>query len=86
VLRLSVQARGKNITTDDLTRISDIFGEDTHQQVVSFPSMEEMEKKYICKALDRAGWNISDAAKMVGIARSTFYQKMKKFQITSGNK
>lgn len=86
VLRLSVQARGKNITTDDLTRISDIFGEDTHQQVVSFPSMEEMEKKYICKALDRAGWNISDAAKMVGIARSTFYQKMKKFQITAGNK
>lgn len=84
VLRLSVQTRGKNITTDDLARISDIFGEDTHQRVVSFPSMEEMEKKYICKALDRAGWNISDAAKMVGIARSTFYQKMKKFQITAG--
>ena len=86
VLRLSVQARGKNITTDDLARISDIFGEDTHQRVVSFPSMEEMEKKYICKALDRAGWNISDAAKMVGIARSTFYQKMKKFQITADKK
>ena len=48
--------------------------------------MEEMEKKYICKALDRAEWNISDAAKMVGIARSTFYQKMKKFQITADKK
>ena len=86
ILRLSVQARGKNITTGDLARISDILGQETHQQLVSFPSMEEMEKKYICKALDRAGWNISDAAKMVGIARSTFYQKMKKFQITAGKK
>ncbi|MEA2115547.1 MAG: sigma 54-interacting transcriptional regulator [Thermodesulfobacteriota bacterium] len=86
ILRLSVQARGKNITTGDLARISDSIGQETHQQLVSFPSMEEMEKKYISKALDRAGWNISDAAKMIGIARSTFYQKMKKFQITAAKK
>lgn len=83
VLRLSVQARGKKVTTDDLARISDFFGEKTHQRVATFPSLEEMEKKYLCKALDRTGWNISEAAKLVGIARSTFYQKMKKFQISA---
>ncbi len=86
VLRLSVQARGKKITSDDLARISETFGEEALQKVASFPSLEEMEKKYIRKALERAGWNISDAAKMVGIARSTFYQKMKKFKITTDEK
>jgi transcriptional regulator with PAS, ATPase and Fis domain len=85
LLRLSVQARGNTITMDDLARISDTFGEEAFQKVASFPSMVEMEKKYIRKALDRAGWNISDAARMVGIARSTFYQKMKKFQIKAEN-
>ncbi len=86
VLRLSVQARGSKISMDDLFRISDSFGEETYQKVASFPSMDEMEKKYIRKALHRADWNISDAARMVGIARSTFYQKMKKFQISSPKK
>ena len=34
-------------------------------------------------ALERAGGNISDAAALVGIARSTLYQKMKKYDITA---
>lgn len=84
ILRTSVQSRGKKITVEDLARISDMFGVGASQKFSPFPSLEEVEKKYIRKALKRTGWNISDAAKMVGVARSTFYQKMKKFHITAG--
>jgi DNA-binding NtrC family response regulator len=86
VLRLSVQAKGKTITMDDLTRVGDNFGQNSFQKVSPFPSLEKMEQKYIRQALDKAKGNISEAAKIAGIARSTFYQKMKKFQITSSEK
>ena len=47
------------------------------------PSLEEVEKNHIKAALDRAGGIIAAAAALVGIARSTFYQKMKKYEITA---
>ncbi|HHD64237.1 MAG TPA: sigma-54-dependent Fis family transcriptional regulator, partial [Desulfobulbaceae bacterium] len=86
VLRLSVQAKGKTITMDDLARIGDNFGRESLRKVSSLPSLEKMEQKYIRQALDTAKGNISEAAKIAGIARSTFYEKMKKFQISSDKK
>ena len=44
----------------------------------------EMERQHLRHALERAGGNISDAAALAGIARSTFYQKMKKYDISAG--
>jgi transcriptional regulator of acetoin/glycerol metabolism len=43
--------------------------------------LDEVEKNHLKAALERSGGNISDAAALVGIARSTFYQKMKKYNI-----
>ena len=43
--------------------------------------MEDAEKQAICKALEAAGGNRSLAAKMLGIHRSGFYQKLTKYQI-----
>jgi transcriptional regulator of acetoin/glycerol metabolism len=48
-----------------------------------FPSLEEMEKNHIQAALERVGGNILDAAELVGIARSTLYVKMKKYNISA---
>lgn len=43
--------------------------------------MEDAEKEAIYKALEAAGGNRSLAAKMLGIHRSGFYQKLSKYQI-----
>lgn len=86
ILRLSVQTKGKKITLDDLRRIGENFGRGSLPKVSSLPTLEKMEQKYIRQALIEAKGNISAAAKTAGIARSTFYQKMKKFQISSGEK
>jgi PAS domain S-box-containing protein len=43
--------------------------------------MEDAEKQAIYKALDAAGGNRSKAAKILGIHRSGFYQKLAKYQI-----
>lgn len=83
VLRLAVHSRGKKITMSQLAMVGEQFqqGNDS-QSFEPFPTLEEMEKQQIEAALHRARWNVSDAAKMLGIARSTFYQKIKKYGIT----
>ncbi|HWR31703.1 MAG TPA: sigma 54-interacting transcriptional regulator [Negativicutes bacterium] len=43
--------------------------------------MEDAEKQAIYKALETAGGNRSQAAKILGIHRSGFYQKLSKYQI-----
>ncbi|HHB75801.1 MAG TPA: FHA domain-containing protein [Desulfobulbus sp.] len=82
VLRLSVEARGRTITMDTLMHVNTNFTKKSGQKVSPAPSLEEMERSYLRKTLESTGWNISEAAKIAGIARSTFYQKMKKYQLT----
>jgi len=43
--------------------------------------LEDTEKEAIIKALDSTGGNKSEAAKNLGIHRSGFYQKMRKYDI-----
>ena len=86
VLRLCVQTKGRTITMDDLARIGENFAGDSLCKVSPLPSLQKMEQKYIRQALDTAQGNISEAAKIAGIARSTFYEKMKKFQISADKK
>jgi len=44
-------------------------------------SIQSIEKRAIEDALERAGFNISRAAEMLGIKRTTFYYKMKRYGI-----
>lgn len=39
------------------------------------------EEKYILTILNTVNWHISDAAKIMGIDRSTLFRKMKKYHI-----
>ncbi|MBC8015491.1 MAG: helix-turn-helix domain-containing protein, partial [Sporomusaceae bacterium] len=41
----------------------------------------DTERQAIIKALEAAGGNKSEAAKILGIHRSGFYQKMRKYKI-----
>ncbi|PIE72407.1 MAG: hypothetical protein CSA20_08045 [Deltaproteobacteria bacterium] len=81
-LRMAVHFQGKAITPEDITRHFDEFEGHSPKKVAAFPTLEQMEKNHMYDALQEASWNISDASKLLGIARSTFYKKMEKYDIT----
>lgn len=82
LLRLVVQSQGRLITEREILNFSEEFGAMEPARIEVFPSLDEVEKNHIKAALERAGGNISDASALVGIARSTLYQKMKKYDIS----
>jgi len=45
-------------------------------------SLTEVEKNHIKKVLELNGWNKSESAKVLGIAKSTLYQKIEEYGIT----
>lgn len=83
LLRLAVQAQGRLISERDVLAAADGPGGPEPARVALFPTLEEMERQHLRAALERAEGNISDAALLAGIARSTFYQKMKKYDISA---
>lgn len=83
LLRLAVQAQGRLISERDVLAAADGPGGPEPARVAIFPTLEEMERQHLRAALERAEGNISDAALLAGIARSTFYQKMKKYDISA---
>ena len=44
-------------------------------------SLKEQERKLILEALEYSNWEIKKAAKLLGINRSTLYNKLEKYQI-----
>jgi Nif-specific regulatory protein len=81
LLRLAVHTQGKPITEKDIRTLSDEFTPTGSPRLDMFPTLEDVEEKHIRFALRQTGGNISDAAVLVGIARSTLYQKIKKYNI-----
>jgi len=82
LLRLTVQSQGRVITEREILSLSEEFAAMEPARLEVFPSLDEVEKNHIKAALERAGGNISDASALVGIARSTLYQKMKKYDLS----
>jgi len=83
LLRLAVQTQGRAITDKEVLICSEEFAQEQPPPADIFPSLEEMEKNHLKAALERTEGNISDAAALLGIARSTFYQKLKKFNLSN---
>jgi len=50
------------------------------RQTVTF-NLQEMEKATIIAAIEKAGGNIKETASMLGIDRSTLYEKIKRYEI-----
>ena len=44
-------------------------------------SLEDVEKAHVKRVLDRSSWNISQAAKLLNIDRTTLYSKIKKYNL-----
>jgi DNA-binding NtrC family response regulator len=52
----------------------------------SITTLEEVEKKYIARTLKILGGQVPEAAKQLGIPRSSLYNKIKNYRITLGTK
>jgi transcriptional regulator of acetoin/glycerol metabolism len=47
----------------------------------SFPTLSEVEEDHILLALRQSEWNCINAAKLLGIDRSTLYRKIKRYEL-----
>src|SRR3954454_13372094 len=80
VERAMVTCRGRVLGEDDFGFIS----ESSAVKPWSIPAgmtLQEMEKQLISATLQRTGGNIKEAASVLGIDRSTMYEKIKRYDI-----
>lgn len=68
---------------DHVVRVRDLHLESPHRTISGSLALrsEETEKEKITKALEQCGWNREMAAGLLGIGRTTLYQKMIKYGI-----
>lgn len=72
------------ITEKDVElNLNPIFYQPTSEYTLSERSMDEVEKEMIISALDKSGFNISKAAKLLKIPRYKLIYRMKKYRIGS---
>ncbi len=53
------------------------------EKKTSNDSLQTVEKEHIRSTLEKYGWNISKSAKVLGIDRSTLYQKIRRYDLRS---
>ena len=75
--RAVVLARGQMIGADELSAINS----GPNECLLGTLTLQEMEISQIHSALEALGWNISRAARQLGIDRGTLSRKMKRYQI-----
>lgn len=81
MLNVCVRARSGAIGVDQLIAASEEMEAFGNGQNNGFPSLIEMEKSHIQRALEQAGDNKSRASEMLGISRDTLYKKIQKYKI-----
>lgn len=60
------------------------FRSSSHSEARLIP-LREAEKEHIINVLNATNWNISSSAKILGIDRSTLYNKLRRYQIKRSN-
>ena len=80
VERAMVTCRGSQLTEDDFAFLAH-NGASSTWSVPAGISLEEMEKQVITVTLQRTLGNIKGAAQILGIDRSTLYEKLKRYEI-----
>ncbi len=70
--RAIVVGNGKVIRLKDLPMGKEVISN-------SIESLDDLEKKHICKILEKYQWNISRSARALSVDRATLYNKIKKY-------
>jgi two-component system response regulator HydG len=76
----TVLAKGSRVEASDLPAA--LYSAISATDVGKPPTLVDHEKKLLQEVLEECGWNKKQAAKRLGISRSTLYEKLKKYQIT----
>jgi transcriptional regulator of acetoin/glycerol metabolism len=48
-------------------------------------TLEEIERQTLVEALQRTGWNVSGAARLLGVSRDTLRYRIDKFGLSEDN-
>jgi DNA-binding NtrC family response regulator len=80
VERAMVTCRGRLLSEDDFGFLAQ-NGAQKPWAIPAGMTLQEMEKQLIAATLQRTGGNIKEAASILGIDRSTMYEKIKKYEI-----
>jgi two-component system response regulator HydG len=81
VERAMVTCRGSVLTESDFAFLAQTSPPAATWAVPSGMTMQDMEKVLISTTLQRTQGNIKEAASVLGIDRSTLYEKIKKYEI-----
>ena len=76
VERAVLVARGEAIQADDLGPKA------AEGAAIPFPTLDELERGHIQRALEQSGNNIKLAAQLLGIGRSTLYRKLEDYNMS----
>jgi DNA-binding NtrC family response regulator len=77
--RAVVLSKSRTLGTEDFAFLKPISS-----QRKGTPSLKELEKNYIAEILTQCDWNITNAAKILGINRVTLHKKINRFGLKSG--
>ncbi len=80
VHRTILVAGGSEITEEDLPpELGGANVAEPQDEEHGFLSLEEIEKRAIARVLKACSWNLSEAARRLGIGRSTLYRKIEQY-------
>ncbi|HOU54208.1 MAG TPA: sigma-54 dependent transcriptional regulator [Myxococcota bacterium] len=80
VERAMVTSRGDELTADDFRFLREEAVPEDWNPPANLP-LREVEAQVIRAVLQRTRWNITEAASILGIDRSTLYEKMRRYDI-----
>jgi len=86
ILRVSAFARGPAITLRDLRSYGELAPgatSKTERLPAEVDTLEELERKQILLALQKAGGNKTRAAELLGINRATLFRKLRRFGLSA---
>jgi DNA-binding NtrC family response regulator len=78
---LQVQDLTHNVRT--FRDVSGLLGPTAEAPVPELATLEEIERAYILRVVERVGGNKTEAAKILGIGRKTLYRKLQQLQVRS---
>jgi len=81
VERAMVSCRGPVLQTDDLEFLSAAPSEPTDWKIPKNIKLDEVERQVIAATIRQTGGNIKQAASILGIDRSTLYDRIKKYNL-----
>jgi DNA-binding NtrC family response regulator len=81
VERAMVTCRGKGLVEEDFSFLAQNGGAGKSFAVPAGMTLQDMEKLAIMATLQRTNGNIKESASLLGIDRSTLYEKIKRYEI-----